>query len=430
VNWFRIQIASAMRSELIRKISAVFMTQVLRLLMSFAASVVVARVLGPTNRGFFALASATGALGVQFANLGLHTSNTYFSARDQKSLPILLGNTLLVSFGFGTLVSVALWLLSHYIGFIGLRGGIFVLALIWIPVGLAYLLGQNLLLGIQQISAFNLAEILNKALPIILIGVLLIAHVYTVEAMFGATLAGLVAGCGYIFYRLVRQIASWPTISGPFMRENLVYATKAYLAALFCFLVIRSDLFLIQALVGVEQAGYYSVAVTLAEAFSLLPASVAMIVFPRFAESRDIQDKLQLVWKASIVTAAVLVPVLTVIGLLSRLTIVTLFGHAFEQSSLAFVLLLPGIFFLGMHSVIVQLLNGIGYPRSVVYIWGLCAVLNITANWFVIPRFGIAGASVTSSISYLLAFLLVAFVILRLRFANIPSPLGQGVSTA
>lgn len=421
--------ASTTRSELVRKISSVFMTQVLRLLMSFAASVLVARLLGPTNRGFFALASATGALGVQFANLGLHTSNTYFSARDQKSLPMLLGNTLLVSFGFGTLVSVALWFLSHYLGFIGLRGGVFVLALIWIPVGLAYLLGQSLLLGIQQVTAFNLAEILNKALPIVLIGGMLIAHIRTVEAMFGATLAGLAAGCGYIFYRLVRQIAVRPSISGAFMRENLSYAMKAYLAALFCFLVIRSDLFLIQALIGVEQAGYYSVAVTLAETFSLLPASVAMIIFPRFSESRNIQDKLQLVWKASLATAAVLIPALTVIGLLSRFTIVTLFGQAFEQSSLAFVLLLPGIFFLGMHSVIVQFLNGIGYPKSVVYIWGFCAALNITANWFVIPRFGIAGASVTSSISYLLAFLMVALVILRLRAANMLACLAPEVST-
>lgn len=430
MNWFRIQIVSAMRSELVRKISAVFMTQVLRLLMSFAASVVVARVLGPTNRGFFALASATGALGVQFANLGLHTSNTYFSARDRESLPMLLGNTLVVSFGFGTLVSVALWFLSRHVGFIGLRGGILVLALLWIPVGLAYLLGQNLLLGLQQITAFNLAEILNKALPIGLIGVLLIAHVHTAEAMFGATLAGLTIGCGYIFYRLVRQITARPSISGSLMRENLGYATKAYLAALFCFLVIRSDLFLIQVLRGVEQAGYYSVAVTLAETFSLLPASVAMIIFPRLSESRDLEDKLQLVWKASLATGAVLAPVLTFIGFLSRFTIVTLFGHAFEQSSLAFVLLLPGIFFLGMHSVIVQLLNGIGYPKSVVYIWGFCAVLNITANWFVIPRFGIAGASATSSISYLLAFLLVACVVLRLRTARAQALLVREASTA
>src|SRR6266480_812833 len=343
-------VSRASKSDLVRKISATFATQILRLLMSFAASVIVARILGPTNRGLFALALATGTLGVQFANLGLHTANTYFAARDQNSLPSLLGNTLVVSLGFGTAVSVALWGVFHYGGLIYLKGGILLLALLWIPIGLAYLLGQNLLLGIQRIAFFNSAEIINRALPLALVVLLLLLRLRTVEAMFGAMLAGLTGSCFYVFYRLRQQCKSSLVISFEFMRKNFNYAAKAYLAALFCFLVVRSDLFLVQRFIGIQEAGYYSVAVTLAETLSLLPATIGMILFPRLSEYQILHSKLQLTWKASITTAAILLPTFVLAGLFSRYIIVGLFGHAFERSFWPFVLLLPGIFFLGLHS--------------------------------------------------------------------------------
>lgn len=80
--------------------------------------------------------------------------------------------------------------------------------------------------------------------------------------------------------------------------------------------------------------------------------------------------------------------------------------------------------------MIVQLLNSVGYPSSVVYIWGFCAVMNIVTNWFVIPHFGIAGASLTSTISYFVAFVLVGIVIVRLKLASEMGRVAQGVSVA
>lgn len=421
---------AALKSELVQKISSVFLTQVVRLLISFAASVMITRMLGPTNRGIFALATAVSALGVQFANLGLHTANTYFAARRPESLSLLLGNTVLVSFGFGAFVSVTLWFVAQFYGVIGLRGEILIQALVCIPLGLAYLLGQNLLIGVHKLSAYNRAEILSKAVPLVLVGVLLLARVRTVETLFATTIAGLAVGCVFTYARLLKNATCKPKVSLPFMRENIGYATRAYLAALFCFLVIRSDLFLVQMKLGAEQAGYYSVAVTLAETLSLLPASVATVVFPRFSASSDLSEKLRLLQKVSLGTAGILLVILSSIAVLSRVVIVTLFGPAFASSSLAFVLLLPGIFFLGMHSVIVQMLNGMGYPKSVVYIWACCAFLNISANLFVIPVYGIAGASITSSISYFLACILVAGVILRIRPPRVAMHFVQESSTA
>jgi O-antigen/teichoic acid export membrane protein len=406
---------SALKSDLVKKISATFGTQVLRLILSFIISVVTTRVLGPSNRGIFALALTTGALGVQFGNLGLQASNTYYVARGF-SVPLLLGNTILISFGFGSALSILMWSgLYYFPELIGLHGPILILTVAWIPFGLAYLLGLNLLLGTHQIRSFNLSEIINRISQLAIILLLILMGIRSAEGIFAGMLSGLILGCVYVFLRLRTVGIANVTVSVRAIWQHTGYALKAYLTMLFCFIVIRSDLFLVQKFLGIEQAGFYSVAATLADAILLLPTTVAMVIFPKLSEIANIRSKLRLTWKAALTIATILLPAFVCMALFSRTMISLLFGGSFIPACAAFVLLLPGIFFLGLHSVVVQLLNGIGYPKVVVWIWACCAILNITANWFVIPRFGIQGAALVSSACYTFAFLAVTMVILRLR---------------
>src|SRR5260370_8246988 len=85
-------------TELRRSVLETYATRVLVLAVTFATAVVIARELGPTGRGFYAVAATLGAIGIQFGNLGLHASNIYHVAKDRALLPALIGNTLAVVF--------------------------------------------------------------------------------------------------------------------------------------------------------------------------------------------------------------------------------------------------------------------------------------------------------------------------------------------
>jgi len=85
-------------TELRRSVLETYGTRVLVVAVTFATAVVIARELGPTGRGFYAVAATVGAIGVQFGNLGLHASNIYHVAKDRALLPALIGNTLAVVF--------------------------------------------------------------------------------------------------------------------------------------------------------------------------------------------------------------------------------------------------------------------------------------------------------------------------------------------
>jgi len=410
---------SAQNSDFVRKVMETYATRIFLMGIALVTTVVVARLLGPQGRGYYAVAAAIGALGVQFGTLGLHTSNAYLVAKQPQSLAFLTGNALVVSFGFGGLIALLLAVVfAVFPHVLGIRGAILLLALLWIPFGLAYTLLQNLMLGVQDIRGYNLAEISTKVLPLVLIGFFVLLRHVGVAKFFFTTVVALVVTCLWVMRRLQQRFSGRPQVSAAVFRDSIRYAVKAYLAASFCFLVLRADLLMVQHMLGPEQAGYYSIASTMADYASVLATVIGTILFPKLSVLTDLGEKLDLTKKATAGTTLILLPFLVMASLLARPAVRLLFGSAFLPASLSFVLLMPGMLFLGIHMVAVQLLNSIGYPKSVVIIWGLCSLFNVMVNLWAIPHYGIAGASVVSSISYFLAFAFVMWVIYRTSRGN------------
>lgn len=405
---------SAILSDFAQRVIETYATRIVLMGVGLVTTVVVARVLGPEGRGIYGVAVATGALGIQFGNLGLHTANVYLVARDPDSLPNLAGNSLAVSFGFGGLLAVVLACVFFvYPNLISLHGAILQLALGWIPFGLAYLLMQNLMLGIHDVRGYNLLEVVNKVLPLILITSLVLIDQSSVSRFFAAGFVALLISCFWMWRRLRVSFTRRVSFSASLFRGSIRYAAKAYLAAFFAFLVLRCDLFMVEHMLGAEQAGYYSIASSMADYVSVIAVIVGTVLFPKLSSMTDVEAKLLLTYKAIWGTIGLLLPILLISSLLARPAVHLLFGTAFLPTSSAFVWLMPGMLFLGINTVAVQFLNSIGYPKSVVIIWGLCTIFNIVLNLWAIPHYGIVGASVVSSISYFLAFFFILQVIRR-----------------
>jgi len=81
---------------------------------------------------------------------------------------------------------------------------------------------------------------------------------------------------------------------------------------------------------------------------------------------------------------------------------------------------MPGTYFLGIETVMVQLLNSEGFPRIIVVAWVADMMINVALNFWAIPRYGITGASVVSSVCYFLMFVIVSAVVWK-RFYT-PQP--------
>lgn len=413
----RRHLRAARSSDFVHKVAETYATRILLSIAGLITTVMIARLLGPEGRGIYAVAMTTGLLGVQFGNLGLHTANVYLVAQAPQSLRSLAGNSLAISFGFGGLIAVVMaGVFLAYPRLISLHGVMLMLALIWIPFGLAYLLLQHLMLGSHDVRGYNLLEMVSKLLPLALIVGLIAARRTDTASLFATSLIALVLCCLWAWHRLRPRFDSderW--MSRELFLGSIDYAGKAYMVALLGFLVLRGDLFMVQHMLGAEQAGYYSIASSMADYVSVLAAVVGFLLFPKLAAMKDVRAKLRMTWRAVWGTVALLLPLILIASLLAHPLVRLLFGAAFLPAASAFVLLMPGMLFLSMHAVAVQFLNSIGFPRQVVINWAICCAANFMVNLWVIPQYGIAGASIVSSFSYLLALILNSDVIRRAR---------------
>jgi O-antigen/teichoic acid export membrane protein len=409
--WLLAAFRGAIGSDFFRKAAETLATRVVLIGIGLTTTVLVARILGPEGRGLYAVAITIGAIGVQFGNLGLHASNTYYVARDRALLPTLVGNTLSISFVFGGFGAACVWgIFALWPGVAPAQGLLLALALAWIPFGLAYMLLQNLLLGIQEVRAYNTIELLTKLLAVALIGLVIVVGRVTPTAVFAAGLAALIISFTWALYRLYPYLNAFPRPSFLLFKDNIRYGVKAYLAAFFAFLVLRVDILLVKQILGAEQAGYYSIAATMADMVYLVPAVVGTLLFPKLSAAASTREKWRFSRKVIVLVGALMLILVAAASLLAWPVTYLLYGPSFLASVPAFVWLMPGIFFLGVETVAVQFLNSVGFPKIVVVIWVLVFVLNVVLNLWAIPAYGIAGASLVSSLSYFLVFALVMLV--------------------
>jgi O-antigen/teichoic acid export membrane protein len=182
----------------------------------------------------------------------------------------------------------------------------------------------------------------------------------------------------------------------------LRYGGRIYVATLLAYVIIRVDLLLVNGYKGAAQAGLYSVAVALADGMLVLPTVVGLILLPRVAGGAGDE-----------VTAAVFRVTALLYGVLCLVTIplagpaVRLaFGGPFAGSVSLYLWLLPGIYSLGMTTVLANHFAGRGFPRQAMLVWFAGLAVNLAMNLVLLPRYGTVVASVSSSVAYTLLLVL------------------------
>jgi O-antigen/teichoic acid export membrane protein len=139
----------------------------------------------------------------------------------------------------------------------------------------------------------------------------------------------------------------------------------------------------------------------------MLGGVVGTLTFQRVSAEEDREARIAQTNTALRVLIPLVAGVIVVVGLAAQLMIPILYGHAFSAAGVALLLLLPGLFAYSLEIVLMNFLAGEGSPPIVVYGPLVGLILNFVANLFVIPRWGINGASITSSVGYGAVLLLV-----------------------
>lgn len=380
--------------------------------LGLVSSVLTARWLGPDGRGLLAMLSVVTGLALQFGNPGLHTGNIYFVSRQPHRTAAVLGNTFVVSWAAGILCGAAaiaaLFLRPDL--FPGIPWALLLVTAAALPFQFMILLFQNTLLGQGEVAVFNLLETGNKLLTFALLAAWLV--------VFGGGAAGAVVLFATLAvvngtissFACARRTPFRLRFDAGLFAEMIRYGGRVYLACLLAFLVIRSDLLLVNYFLGTAAAGVYSIAVQISDALLLMPVTIGMILLPKIAA--ETTGGVETTARILRHTTLLLTGLVLVAAILAGPVVRTLYGPGFEGAALATLCLLPGIWALGLNGVLMNHFAGRGMPAVTLYAPLVGLLLNVGLNLVVVPRYGIAGAAITSSAAYalMLALSLVAFL--------------------
>jgi O-antigen/teichoic acid export membrane protein len=183
------------------------------------------------------------------------------------------------------------------------------------------------------------------------------------------------------------------------------YGVKFHISILAGALIFRADLLVVNHFRGGAEAAVYSVASQVAMMLMLLPGIIATLLFPRVAAKQDQTGELTCLVARH--TAFVMLFICLAAAPLS-LILPLLYGAAFADVSVQLLILLPGVYLIGLESVLVQHFNALGLPLAIPLFWLATLAINVALVFALVPSFGARGAALASTVSYALIFALVA----------------------
>ena len=170
----------------------------------------------------------------------------------------------------------------------------------------------------------------------------------------------------------------------------------------------RLDVFLLAAFVPLAEVGIYAVAVALVEVLWQLPQAVSRSIFPRIKagqldRSRVVRLSGALALGLGILSAAGL-------ALASWIT-VPLLGPDYARVPGILAVLLPGVVFVGISKPLAAWTLSQGRPRQNLTASAIGLVVMVVGDLWLIPRFGLHGAAVASTLAYVVTGSAVVFML-------------------
>ncbi|MFA9457605.1 flippase [Halalkalibacter sp. AB-rgal2] len=380
-------------------------TKVIVLLGSFIISVVLARFLGPEGKGIVTAIFVIPNLLVSIADLGIRQATAYYVGKKIYTPSNVYGSILVVWVITSCLSMVAA--LAYYLtGSIQQYGWILIsIPLLSIPFMLLNKYMNGLLLGLQQINAINIKNILNFIINFIFLLILVVLLNY---GIYGAATIHLIVALVTLMYsifiirKFVPKIQYQKGIAQSLISKGLVYAVALFILNL----NYKIDILLLEKMTTPADVGIYSIGVSLSELIWQIPAAMGMVLFSKSANSKKDLDAINRSTKLLRISWIPIILGSALFWFLSPYFIRFLYGVEFIESISVIRILLPGIVAMVLFKILNADLAGRGYPLFALRVYVIALVLNIVLNILLIPRYDINGAAIASTISYSVGALL------------------------
>ena len=279
----------------------------------------------------------------------------------------------------------------------------------------------NWLFLIQILTQVNMMAVLIFALD------LRIGKVLIYSQLCGYTLATLV-GWALLFPTLKKEgqdmkIATPLQSKTPegrnTFKEMLHYGALLQLSNLVTTLNKRLSLYLLNKHCDEKPVGVFASGTQVTEGVNIISHSIGLVEFSVLSNTEKAQRSKQLTLRFTKLAVMLTFVAMLVICLLPTTFYDWLLSGEFGDIRSVIILMAPGVVFFSAHTVMANFFSGTGRPKYNLYASLIGLSVTVVAAFLLIPRLGIQGAAITTSLTYLALFVYQWMVFRRLTSARL-----------
>jgi len=405
--------ASVARRRISTNAVAALATNALRGGLGFAASVLLARALGPSGRGQFALATTAVLFVVLLAGLGMSSALIRAKAKLTRSPEQLYG----AAAGAGAITGL-LGTAGFLVAYLLLRQGLFQDISAWEAGCIAVMVVPQLVISHWGVVAYLEDRIIEFGIAVVsgplafLVSVAVAATAGLLSPSLAVTLWGIASFLPLgTFVALRRGLRLGAPRALVF--ELLRFSLRANIAVLALILVWRVDVFLVSWRRGIVELGLYTVAVSVAEVILQAGVSIRVALTPMQGASHDRDRLVDLICRVTRLLTLGGIGAVVVGALVAQPAMHLVFGGRFDTAAPALAWLLPGVLCLVLQGQLVDYLITEGHVVGVSIATVAAVVVNVGIDVTLLRDHTFLVAAISSTTAYLIAFLATASLFTR-----------------
>ncbi len=393
-----------------------FISQVIILIFTLLSSILLARLLGPYGKGVYTISTLLPLTIVIFLNIGVSPATTYYIAKKEFDV----GRAIINNLFLGSLLGIV----GYFLGigaififkktFVNIPKRFLLLSLIIIPPHLIYSFWNSIFLGIQDFKKYNFIQVLRLSfflsILLVLVGLL---KLDLKGALLSFILHWFLVDFVLFFWLRMELKCMVKCLDIGYLKKVVSYGLQAYLGNVLAFLNYRISFFLLNHYLNPEAVGYYSASIPIAEVVWIFSFAASTVLFPKISALEE-QKRKQL---TPFVVKNVFILTLFFaffLFLFAKHVIILLYSSTFLPSVKPFRILLIGTIFLSLSRVFANDIAGRGKPVLNSIVSGIALGVNLLLNIILIPKYGIQGAALATTVTYAVILIFRLAIYLKL----------------
>lgn len=393
----------------------IFIGLIISKLIGYATRIYIARTLSPEGYGMIYLAFSVFTILTTVSIIGLNKGIQRYVAyhkgrNDDVKIKSVIVSSFKITLPISILLGIILFVLSDWISitFFSIElSPLLKVITFMLPLSMVLSVSSFTMLGMQKVKYYVYSEWIIKPLftfigifGFIYIGFNVIGGIF--GYLFGFVISAILSI--YFLQTKVFKIFKSNIKSVPYKKELMVFSIPVFFAGILDVMINQISSLMLGSLTNFADVGIFQAAFPTAQLMIIVPTAFSTLFLPIISDlySQRKMDEIKNLYKTlSKWIFFFIVPVLSLFTLFSDTFIRVFFGQEYIEASFSLILLSVGFMAFSFSDLSLSVLDTIKKTKLYILNSSVAAALIIVLNYFFIISYGVFGAALATTITFL-----------------------------